>query len=69
MLGAYIHELRGMKGMSIGKLEKASGVSKSYISKLERGVHAKANVDIICRLADALGKDRLVFVIESGILD
>lgn len=51
----HIREMRQKKGdMSLGELERKSGVSKSYLSELENGIKINVGIDILCKLAKAL---------------
>lgn len=50
-----ILQLKRAKGMSQLKLSNLSGVSRSYINELENGKHTNPGVEIVCRLALALG--------------
>jgi transcriptional regulator with XRE-family HTH domain len=48
-----ILELRKSRGWTQKQLSKKSGVSRSYISELERDGHV-ATVDILCKLCKGL---------------
>lgn len=49
-----LYEIRTEKGMSLRELEELSGIGKSTINRIENG-EANPTVEIICRLAVALG--------------
>lgn len=48
-------EYRQAKGLSIRKLSKISGVSRTYISDIERDICENPSVEIICKLCKVLG--------------
>ncbi|KAA0548338.1 helix-turn-helix transcriptional regulator [Bacillus sp. BGMRC 2118] len=54
MNGKKIQDLRTKKGMTLSELSKVSGVSKSYLSFIERGIQKNPSIDVIERLASAL---------------
>lgn len=47
MIGRTIRLYRKRKGYSINQLAVESGVSKSYLSKIERGVHTNPSVQFL----------------------
>lgn len=53
-MGARIHELRTLQGLSLITLEEHSGVDLSQLSKIERGLR-NVSVRTAVRIADALG--------------
>lgn len=55
MIGDRIRELREERGMSLSVLASRSGVSKSYISNIERGIQKNPSLIIMKKLADTLG--------------
>ena len=54
--GKKIKELREAKGMSLKDLEHVSGVTSSYVHRIEKGLR-KPSVEKIEKLADALDAD------------
>lgn len=54
-LGIRIHDLREQRGMTLGDLERDSGVSKGYLSQLERGEASNPTVDILTKISQGLG--------------
>ncbi|GAA0860172.1 hypothetical protein GCM10008916_25330 [Clostridium nitritogenes] len=56
--GKKLRQCRLEKKLSMNALSKLSGVSSSYISDLENGKNNRPSVDILYRLADALGVSR-----------
>lgn len=49
-LGEYIRELRKSKGVSLGEMESATGLSRSYINRLENSTRDNPTLDSISRL-------------------
>ena len=47
MIGRVIRMYRKRKGYSINQLADIAGVSKSYLSKIERGVHRNPSVEFL----------------------
>jgi HTH-type biofilm formation transcriptional regulator len=54
MIGKVIRIYRRRKGISINHLAEASGVSKSYLSKIERGVHVNPSVQFLKKISSTL---------------
>jgi len=52
--GELVHRLRKEKKLSLGELEKASGVGKGYIWELEHGVKDNPSIDIVQKISRAL---------------
>ena len=55
MDGNKLKRLREEQGLSITKLSKLTGVSKSYLSLIERDIHKNTGLDILTRIAKTLG--------------
>jgi transcriptional regulator with XRE-family HTH domain len=53
-LGNRIRELREDRQMTLGDLERESGVSKGYLSQLERGEASNPTVDVLTKISQAL---------------
>lgn len=53
LIGQRIRQLREQKGLSQGDIEKASGLLRCYISRLEHG-HTVPSLDTLERIAAAL---------------
>lgn len=51
----FVDMIRTEKGMSMQELSEESGVAKSYIQRLEAGEDANPSIQVICKLARALG--------------
>ncbi|MDF1510369.1 helix-turn-helix domain-containing protein [Robertmurraya sp. DFI.2.37] len=54
MVGERIKELRKKKGYSISELAKYAGVSKSYLSYIERNVQKNPSLQFLAKLAKTL---------------
>jgi len=54
-LGARLTDLRERSDLSLGDLAEITGVSKGYLSQLERGEKANPSVDVLGKLAQGLG--------------
>jgi transcriptional regulator with XRE-family HTH domain len=54
-LGGRIRRLREERGLSLGELETASGVTKGYLSQLESGKAANPSVISATKIAQGLG--------------
>ncbi|MBU8880509.1 helix-turn-helix domain-containing protein [Bacillus sp. FJAT-29790] len=55
MVGNRIKRLRLEKGYSINELSEKAGVSKSYLSYIERGIQRNPSLQVISKLASTLG--------------
>ncbi|GAA0489094.1 helix-turn-helix domain-containing protein [Salinibacillus aidingensis] len=54
MIGERIRSLRESKGYSMTELAKHSGVSKSYISNIERNLQQNPSLQILAKIAQPL---------------
>ncbi len=54
MVGSNIKEIRLAKGMSISALANKAGISKGYVSDIEKGVKDNPSIEILDRIASAL---------------
>lgn len=57
MIGENIKKLRKEKGITLSNLAKQSGVSKSYLSSLERGLKTNPSIQIVESVAGVLSID------------
>ncbi len=57
MDGKKIRDLRIKKGMSLTELAKLSGISKSYLSFIERGKQTNPSIEVIEKISKALSVD------------
>ncbi|UCF68563.1 MAG: helix-turn-helix transcriptional regulator [Acidobacteriota bacterium] len=53
-LGARIRELRDAAGLSLNALAESAGVSKGYLSQLERGEAVNPGYDVLRKIAAAM---------------
>lgn len=54
MLGKCIQELRLRKGLSMSELAERSGVTKSYLNSLERGIKTNPSIQILEKITSVL---------------
>lgn len=54
MVGTRIKNLRIENGYSISELAKRAGVSKSYLSQIERGLQINPSLQLLSKVADPL---------------
>lgn len=57
MIGKVIRIYRKRKGYSIQRLAEDAHVSKSYLSKIERGVHRNPSVQFLKKVSSSLDID------------
>jgi XRE family transcriptional regulator of biofilm formation len=77
MIGERIKSLREKKGYSITKLADLAGVSKSYLSYIERNMQNNPSLQVMAKIAAPLdsnieyllGEDPLPKIHEDEILD
>jgi XRE family transcriptional regulator, master regulator for biofilm formation len=55
LVGEILKHYRKNKGMTINELSQKAGISKSYISSIERGLQRNPSIQILQKLADTLG--------------
>ena len=68
MIGRNIQELRKRKGMTLTQLAANAGISKSYLSNIERGVNQNPSIEVLKRLAVVLHADlKTLLRIDDGI--
>lgn len=54
MIGNNIKEYRKRRGLSLSELSERSGISKSYISNIERNLHQNPSIQIMNKIASVL---------------
>ncbi|MDL4838936.1 helix-turn-helix domain-containing protein [Aquibacillus rhizosphaerae] len=54
MLGERLKNERKRKGLSLTKLASMSGISKSYLSYIERGLQKNPSLDVLAKIAVSL---------------
>ncbi|MCK0470361.1 helix-turn-helix domain-containing protein [Halalkalibacter sp. APA_J-10(15)] len=62
MNGGNIRDLRKSKGMSLNELADVSGVSKSYISYIERGLQRNPSIIVLKKISDALDVEFMTLI-------
>ncbi|GIN89518.1 transcriptional regulator [Siminovitchia terrae] len=55
MIGLYIKELREKRGFSLSKLALKAGISKSYLSYIERDMQKNPSLQVLSKIARPLG--------------
>ncbi|MEI2666688.1 helix-turn-helix domain-containing protein [Rossellomorea sp. LJF3] len=55
MVGDKIKILREKRGLTIIELSTKSGISKSYLSSIERGIQKNPSIQVLEKISDALG--------------
>lgn len=64
--GKYLKSLRESAGLTIRELDKRSGVSHSYISKMESGAKGIPSPDILRKLAGPIGMTHTELMVLAG---
>ncbi|MHC0037579.1 helix-turn-helix domain-containing protein [Pseudoneobacillus sp. C159] len=54
MIGLRIRNLREQKNYSLSELAKRSGISKSYLSQIERNLQTNPSLQLLAKLASSL---------------
>ncbi|AGX02692.1 MULTISPECIES: helix-turn-helix domain-containing protein [Bacillus] len=70
MVGERIKRLRLLRGFSINELAEKSGVSKSYLSYIERDIQKNPSLQVLSKLAATLGtsvEELLDYKVRSNI--
>ncbi|TWI58121.1 helix-turn-helix domain-containing protein [Halalkalibacter nanhaiisediminis] len=62
MNGGIIRALRQKRGMTLNQLAVISGVSKSYISYIERGLQKNPSIIVLKKISEALDIEFLQLV-------
>ncbi|WP_227394771.1 helix-turn-helix domain-containing protein [Jeotgalibacillus aurantiacus] len=57
MIGENIYKIRREKGMTLSELAERSGVSKSYLSNIERNLKQNPSIQVIEKIAKVLEVD------------
>lgn len=68
-LGSYLNELRVKKKISYSDLAELSGVSRAYISNIEKGRQSKPSADILSKIAPHLGVTKEHLMQVAGYLE
>ena len=67
--GTEVRALRIAKGISLRELAEKAGISKTYLSYIERGVHPPPSADKVVKLAEALGESKDRLLKKAGLID
>lgn len=63
---AELKKVREARGLSLGDLQRLTGIDRSALSKLERAERANFTVDTLTRYAAALGKHVLFRIADAS---
>jgi transcriptional regulator with XRE-family HTH domain len=69
MNGNKIKDLRRGKGLSLSRLSELTGISKSYLSIIERDLHKNPSLDILEKLASFFQVDVEYLVKREGVAE
>ncbi|QFT90562.1 HTH-type transcriptional regulator SinR [Bacillus sp. THAF10] len=69
MLGERLKRLRKSKGYSLSELSELAGVSKSYLSYLERNIQTNPSLQFLNKIATTLGTDLDYLLNGTNLLD
>ena len=64
--GEALAEKRKAKKLSIRKLSALAGISASYLSYIERGIHGPPSMEVTIQLAEALEADKDELLAKAG---
>jgi len=64
-LFAELKQVREARGLSLGDMQRLTGIDRSALSKLERGERVNFTIDTATRYAAALGKHVLFQLADS----
>ncbi|MCA1055138.1 helix-turn-helix domain-containing protein [Rossellomorea aquimaris] len=72
MVGDVLKHYRDVRGITINELSHLAGISKSYISSIERGIQKNPSIRVLQKLADTLEislSQLLEFRTEETVID
>ncbi len=55
MLGVKIQKLRQERNLTLTQLAENTGISKSYLSYIERNIQTNPSIEVLAKIASALG--------------
>lgn len=58
---------REQQGLTLGDMERLTGIDRSALSKLERCVRTNVTVETLGRYAAALGKELVIDLADAGL--
>ena len=65
MIGKNIYQLRKKKGLTLSELADRAGVSKSYLSNIERELNQNPSLKVMKKITFVLGVDLKDLLITS----
>lgn len=65
MIGKNIYQLRKRKGLTLSELAERAGISKSYLSNIERELNQNPSLKVMKKIAFVLNVD-LTFLLIAG---
>ncbi|MFJ5759887.1 helix-turn-helix domain-containing protein [Neobacillus sp. NPDC093182] len=68
MIGRNIYEIRMKKGFTLSELAVRAGISKSYLSNIERNLNQNPSIQVIRKIANVLDVDLKVLV-RTGLTE
>jgi XRE family transcriptional regulator of biofilm formation len=57
MIGRNIYEIRMKKGLTLSELAERAGISKSYLSNIERSLNQNPSIQVIRKISRVLDVD------------
>lgn len=67
--GSLVRDLRRQRSLPLKEIAVATGVSISYLSRLERGERRPPSPEVVVRMAKILGSDPLTLLTAAGYLE
>ncbi|MGE8204565.1 helix-turn-helix domain-containing protein [Heyndrickxia sp. NPDC080065] len=64
MIGTRIYELRKQRGLTLSELAERAGISKSYLSNMERNLNQNPSIQVMSKIASVL-KVELITLLTS----
>lgn len=62
MIGKNIAEIRKKRGYSLTELAELSGISKSYLSNIERNINNNPSIEVLQKIAKVLNVDFITLI-------
>jgi XRE family transcriptional regulator of biofilm formation len=69
MLGAKIYEIRKQRGYTLSDLAKKAGISKSYLSNIERNLNKNPSIQVLKNISNVLGVDLVSLIQNETIME
>ncbi|ENQ3078083.1 helix-turn-helix domain-containing protein [Bacillus sp. WLY-B-L8] len=57
MIGRNIYQIRKKKGFTLSELAERAGISKSYLSNIERSINQNPSIQVLEKIASVLESD------------